>query len=122
MLQIVVRIAKRFIFLVLLTGMSLVLFIEVTVLTSVFIADWNKYGVKTGLWFSDYKSEYTNGVWGDFTEYSEYHFNKETIKKFEKSKWYSIVTDADIENIKEYFRNFRVVLNNVIMLMNIRLI
>lgn len=53
MLQIVVRIAKRFIFLVLLTGMSLVLFIEVTVLTSVFIADWNKYGVKTGLWFSD---------------------------------------------------------------------
>lgn len=70
------------------------------------LSDWDKYGIKTSLWFSEYKVEYSNGGFGDFTNYSEYHFNDKSIQKFEKSKWYRVVTNEDVDSLQEYFDNF----------------
>lgn len=68
--------------------------------------DWDKYGVQTTLWFSDSKSAYSSGGFQDYTDYSEYHFNDRTIEKFKDSKWYTQVTDEDVDYIKSYFENF----------------
>ena len=70
------------------------------------VSDWDKYGVKTTLWGSDYKIEHTNSGFGDYDSYIEYHFNDKTIEKFKNNKWYEQVTDEDVENIKGYFERF----------------
>lgn len=70
------------------------------------ISSWDRYGIKTSLWFSDEKYEYSDGGWVDFTDYSIYYFNAKSIKKFQKNPKYKKVTQSDIENIKSYFKNF----------------
>ena len=70
------------------------------------LKDWNKYGIETTLWFSESKKVYSDGGWGDFTNYGEYTFNDKSIKKFKNSRWYKQVTENDIENIKSYFENY----------------
>lgn len=70
------------------------------------VSNWDRYGIKTSLWFSEEKYEYSDGGWGDFTNYSIYYFNAKSIKKFQKNTKYKKVTQSDIENIKSYFENF----------------
>ncbi|MCD8180023.1 MAG: hypothetical protein LUF26_00875 [Firmicutes bacterium] len=44
------------------------------------IIDCDNYGVQTSLWGCDDNVYYTEGGWGDFTDYGEYYFNEKSIK------------------------------------------
>lgn len=88
---------------------ALNLFLVFVFSLSIFVlCDWDKYGIKTSLWGCEDKLVYSEGggFSGDSTDYGEYYFNENTIKKFEKSKKYMRVTESDIDNIYGYFSNF----------------
>lgn len=42
----------------------------------------------------------------DYTDYSKYFYNKDSEIKFQKSKYFSIVKDNDINKIKRYILDF----------------
>ncbi len=54
----------------------------------------------------DRKSYYTSGSFRDYTDYCEYYFNSHSVQNYIKNSECKIVTQYDIENIKNYFDNF----------------
>lgn len=83
-----------------------IIILFLTILGAAVIKDWDKYGIRTTLWFSEDKNIYSDGGFGDFTNYGEYILNDKSIAKLKNSKWYKQVTEDDIENIKSYFENY----------------
>ena len=70
------------------------------------LMDWDKYGIQTSVWGCDDKVYYSDGGFGDYVDYGEYYFNEKSIKKFEKNKKYSKVTESNIEYVRSYFSDF----------------
>ena len=70
------------------------------------LMDWDKYGIQTSVWGCDDKVYYSDGGFGDYTNYGEYYFNEKTIKRFEKNRKYTRVVEGDIDCIRSYFTNF----------------
>lgn len=83
-----------------------IVFVVLALFSFALLSDWDKYGVKTTLWFNEREANYTDVGFGDSVEYGEYCFSDEDMEKFSQNRWYEPVTTENAEKIYGYFEDY----------------
>lgn len=91
---------------VMIQSLTVIVFFYIIAYGVIQVTEQDKYGPRWSLHGYEDKEYYTSGGFGDFVDYGEYRFKEKKMKKFESSKYYTLVTDGDIEHIRTYFSDF----------------
>ena len=81
--------------------------IFVAVALTIFVKSYDKYGINLTIPFCIERYSYSNSGFGDSTDYKEYHYTENGIKKFKQGRFFKKVKTEDTEKIRGYFDDYK---------------